>query len=230
MSRFLVWFALLGLHSAVAQSPESKGDNTGHYLFAWAGDAAGNGNDFLAVIDADPNSSTYGRLVTTVATDQKTMLVHHTEYMMPTSGMLFANDHYAGRTFIFDVRDPVHPKVSTSFTDMDGYMHPHSFVRLPNGHVLASFQHAHQHGDSRDMAITGGLVEIDDSGKVIRSASSADPAFPEALLTPYSLVVLPEIDRVLSTNSSMHLDSILHGATYQVWRPLRSQTAEDRIR
>ena len=68
------------------------------------------------------------------------------------------------------------------------------------------------------MATTGGLVEIDDTGKVIRSASSADPAFPDALLTPYSLVVLPEIDRVLSTNSSMHLDSILHGATYQVWR------------
>lgn len=61
-------------------------------------------------------------------------------------------------------------------------------------------------------------MEIDDTGKVIRSASSADPAFPEALLTPYSLVVLPTIDRVLSTNSSMHLDSILHGATYQIWR------------
>jgi hypothetical protein len=31
-------------------------------------------------------------------------------------------------------------------------------------------------------------------------------------------VVLPGIDRVLSTNSSMHLDAILHGATYQLWR------------
>src|SRR5207245_2389582 len=58
----------------------------------------------------------------------------------------------------------------------------------------------------------------DDTGKVIRSASSADAAFPGALLTPYSLVVLPELDRVVSTNSSMHLESILHGVTYQVWR------------
>jgi hypothetical protein len=40
----------------------------------------------------------------------------------------------------------------------------------------------------------------------------------EALLTPYSLVVLPELDRVVSTNSSMHLDDIFKGATYQVWR------------
>jgi hypothetical protein len=219
MSRFLGWFVLaLCVSSAFAQTGEQKESGSGHYLFAWAGDAEGKGNDFLAVIDADANSPAYGRLVTTLATDQQTILVHHTEYTMPASGMLFANDHFAGRTFILDVRDPLHPKVATSFTDMDGYMHPHSFVRLPNGHVLASFQHAHHGAPGADAATTGGLVEIDDSGKVIRSASSADPAFPGALLTPYSLVALPEIDRVLSTNSSMHLDSILHGVTYQVWR------------
>jgi hypothetical protein len=34
----------------------------------------------------------------------------------PVSGMLFANDHDADRTFIFDVRDPLHPKTVTSFT------------------------------------------------------------------------------------------------------------------
>jgi hypothetical protein len=97
-------------------------------------------------------------------------------------------------------------------------MHPHSYLRLPNGHVLASFQHTHHDHATGDMAISGGLVEIDDTGKVVRSASSADPAFPGALLTPYSLVVLPEIDRVVSTNSSMHIESLLHGVTYQVWR------------
>jgi 56kDa selenium binding protein (SBP56) len=199
-------------------SGEKKASDSGHYLFAWTGDANGKSNDFLAVIDADPASTSYGRLVTTVATDQQTVLVHHTEYIMPASGMLFANDHYAGRTFIFDVRDPLHPKVATSFTDMAGYMHPHSYLRLPNGHVLATFQHAHRGEAEGAMATTGGLVEIDDAGKVIRSASSADPAFPGALLTPYSLVVLPELDRVVSTNSSMHLESILHGVTYQVWR------------
>jgi len=118
---------------------------------------------------------------------------------MPASGMLFANDHDAGRTFIFDVRDPPHPKIVTSFTDMAGYMHPCSYLRLPNGQVLVTFQHLH-HGESEEqMGGSGGLVEIDHHGKVIRSSSSADPAFPGALLTPYSLVVLPEIDRVVST-------------------------------
>jgi hypothetical protein len=90
--------------------------------------------------------------------------------------------------------------------------------------VLATFQHA-EHDMSgmsgmsgAPMAATGGLVEIDDQGKVIRSSSNADPAFPEALLTPYSLAVLPEIDRVVSTNSSMHLTEVFQGVTYQVWR------------
>ena len=200
------------------QCQEKQTQAPGHYLFAWTGDTALQGNDFLAVIEADPDSKSYGQLVTTLPTDQKTVRIHHTEYTMPASAMLFANDHDAGRTFIFDVRDPLHPKIATSFTDMAGYMHPHSFLRLPNGHVLATFQHAH-HGESEgQMGGTGGLVEIDDAGKVVRSSSSADPAFPGALLTPYSLVVLPDLDRVVSTNSSMHFENIFSGVTYQVWR------------
>lgn len=191
---------------------------SGHYLLVWSGDRARIGNDFLAVIDADPASAGYGHLLTTLATDQPTVRVHHTEYTMPDSGMLFANDHDVGRTFIFDVRDALHPKVVTSFADMAGYMHPHSYVRLPNGNVLATFQHAHAAMADPTAAKTGGLVEIDDTGKVIRSASNADPAFADALLMPYSLVVLPKIDRVLSTDSSMHDPDIFSGVTYQVWR------------
>jgi len=211
--------ALLLILAAIPVSPRAQETKPqGHYLFAWTGDAAGKGNDFLAVIDADPSSSSYGHLITTLATDQKTELVHHTEYTMPPSGMLFANDHYAGRTFIFDVRDPLHPKTVTSFTGMDGYMHPHSYLRLPNGHVLATFQHSHLEMNPNSMGTSGGLVEIDDTGKVIRSASSYDPAFPDAQLTPYGSVVLPDLDRVVSTNSSMHQEGIFRGVTYQIWR------------
>ncbi|GAC1618076.1 MAG: hypothetical protein PVS2B2_08920 [Candidatus Acidiferrum sp.] len=219
MQRALFTLAvILGAIALPMQSQERPLKASGHYLFAWTGDVEQKGNDFLAVIDADPASPSYGHLTTTIVTDQQTMRVHHTEYTMPASGMLFANDHDAGRTFIFDLSDALNPKLVTSFTDMAGYMHPHSYVRLPNGHVLATFQHAHHGASAEPMGKTGGLVEIDDQGKVIRSASNADPAFASALLTPYSLVVLPEIDRVVSTNSSMHLYDIFAGVTYQVWR------------
>ncbi|HSE11512.1 MAG TPA: hypothetical protein VLB69_02650 [Rudaea sp.] len=219
MSRFATAFAaiLLAL-SLPAQSAENKVAASGHYLLVWAGDHAKKDNDFLMVIDADPASKTYGRLLTTLATDQKTDRVHHTEYTMPESGMLFANDHDVGRTFIFDVRDALHPKVVTSFSDMAGYMHPHSYLRLPNGNVLATFQHAHHAAPNESGGKSGGLVEIDDHGTVVRAVSSADPQFASALLMPYSLAVLPKIDRVVSTNSSMHDEDLLSGVTYQVWR------------
>ena len=93
-------------------------------MFVWTGDSAQKGNDFLAVIDADPSSPSYGRLMTTVGTDQQTMNAHHTEYVMPASGMLFANDHDAGRTFVFDLRDPVHPTRLLPEFDSGDHLHP----------------------------------------------------------------------------------------------------------
>lgn len=191
---------------------------TGHSLFVFTGDRNKQGKDFLLVVDADPRSPTFGRMLTSLETDQQTVRPHHTEYTMPASGMLFANDHDAGRSFIFDLRDPMQPKVVTSFNDMGGFAHPHSYLRLPNGHVLASFQHNHATMHSGGRGKSGGLVEIDDDGKLVRAVSNADPAFADNLLMPYSLAVLPEIDRVVSTNSSMHDDDLLSGNTFQVWR------------
>ena len=190
----------------------------GHYLYVWAGDAAKQGDDFLAVIDADPASPSYGRLVSSVETDQQTIRVHHTEYSMPESGMLFANDHDGGKTFVFDARDPAAPKIAASFRDLGGYSHPHSFLRLPNGNVLASFQHTEHEAHRGWSGKSGGLVEITDDGAMVRSASTADPALPNVFLQPYSLAVLADIDRVLVTNSSMHDPDLFSGVTYQVFR------------
>ena len=64
---FLAFWAV----SSPAQSAEGNTAAPGHYLFVWAGDRAHKGNDFLAVIDADPSSASYGRLVTTLATEQQ---------------------------------------------------------------------------------------------------------------------------------------------------------------
>lgn len=212
----------LALASALTATPAlaapPAAPASGHFLFVFAGDAEKKGNDFLAVIDADPASPGYARVVASVATPQRTVRPHHTEYTMPQSGMLFANDHDAGQSFIFDVRDPLHPKLATTFGDLGGYAHPHSYLRLPNGHVLATFQHDHGAMQAGRNGKTGGLVEIDDAGKLVRAVSNADPAFPDALLMPYSLAVLPKSDRILVSNSSMHDPDVLSGTTYQVFR------------
>jgi hypothetical protein len=214
----------------------SRAAAPGHYLFAWAGDTAAHGEDFIAVIDADPDSPGYGKLIASAASGVRTHQVHHTEYWMPAGGLLFANDHKAGRTVVLDVRDPLHPHVHAAFEDLDGFSHPHSFMRLPNGHVLASFQvegHMH-HGSDRETdhsetmampmpdvgaqpGVHGGLVEIDDEGRAVRSASTADPSRPDDLLMAYSLLPLPDIDRVIVTNSPMRLEDRT-GHTYQIFR------------
>jgi hypothetical protein len=207
----------------VLSSAALSASPSGHYIFAWAGDPAGQGEDFIAVIDGDPASPDYGHLVAAGSSGIKTQQMHHTEYWMPESGLLFANDHAAGRTVVMDLRDPLHPKAGASFGDLAGFSHPHSFLRLANGHVLASFQvEGHMdHGADSSMPVSipmhGGIVEIDDQGKVIRSASTADPARPNDLLMAYSLLPLPDIDRVLVTNSSMR-DEDRTGHTYQVFR------------
>ncbi|OFX00913.1 MAG: hypothetical protein A3E78_03580 [Alphaproteobacteria bacterium RIFCSPHIGHO2_12_FULL_63_12] len=210
--------AALGILMTALPAQAADAAAKGHHLFVWAGDAAKEGNDFLAVIDADPASASYGRLVSAVETDQRTIRVHHTEYSMPASGMLFANDHDGGKTFIFDTRDPLAPKVAASFRELGGYTHPHSFMRLPNGNVLATFQHTEHEGHHGSSVKSGGLVEIAENGEMVRAASTADPSMRDMFLEPYGLVVLPDIDRVLSTNSSMHDPNLFSGVTVQLWR------------
>lgn len=218
----VVLFALLACSpfSATAQPPPTE--KSGHYLFVWSGDQDAKGNDFLAVIDADKSSPDYGKVLTSIATDQKGVRPHHTEYEMPANGILFANDHGADHTFLFDLRDPLKPRLTASFRSLGGFSMAHSFARLPNGNVLASFQYP-DHGNHKGGAMgmsgqNGGLVEIDDEGKLVRSVSNADPAYPDEGLLPYSLAILPDIDRVLVTNSPMGDDYLLTSNTYQLFR------------
>jgi hypothetical protein len=232
LSTLLMSGALAG--GTAAPPPVSpKSDKPGHYMFAWTGDAAGKDQDFIAVIDADPASPGYGQVVASAASGIHTQQVHHTEYWMPPSGLLFANDHMAGETAIFDLRDPLKPMVRTKFAGLAGFTHPHSFLRLPSGHVLATFQfegnfshdgmavmdHGAMSADdpAAHRGVHGGLVEIDEDGHAVRATSTADPAYADDPLMAYSLLPLPDINRVLVTNSGMR-DQEPNGRTYQMFR------------
>lgn len=198
---------------------ERDAGDPARHLFAWAGDVDRADSDFLAVIDADPESPGYGRVVATLPVDARGTGPHHTEHEMPASRHLFANGFMAGRTFRFDVNDAAAPRLVGSFDAAAGFTYPHSYVRLPNGNVLATFQ-----GEGERNVDPGGLVEITDAGAVVRAASAADPNAAEALIRPYSLAVLPEIDRVVTTSYDMGEDMGLTGGrrgrtrAVQVWR------------
>ena len=218
---FALAASLASPHIAVAQEGRSAGR-----LVVWAGSATGRPgsapSNAVAVIDVDRASPNYGRLIASVETDRPSLRAHHTEYAMPPGGVLLANDHDAGLTYRIDLRDPDRPKLLGSFGAMGVFEMPHSFVRTPTGTVLATFMHEtadHAHGAAHDtpVGITGGLVELDEDGHMIGGSSNADPAFAGELLSPYGLLLLPEIDRILSTNSAMQP---VHGpgSTFQIWR------------
>jgi hypothetical protein len=191
-----------------AAAPEPAGSR---YLFVWAGDADKRESDFLAVVDVDPHSPTYAEVITTLPVGAMGTVPHHTEYEMPAGGVLWANGFAAGQTFRLDLRDPTRPRLAGSFGDAGPYSHPHSFARLPGGNVVATFQH--RTGDGP--AATGGLVELDTGGRVVRSAPAAAPGI-DSTIRPYSLVVVPALDRVITTATDMHLQ--VRSRAVQVWR------------
>ena len=189
------------------------------FLFVWAGDADRADSDFLAVLNADSRNPAYGTLITTLPVGRIGTWPHHTEHRMPASGHLFANGFLEGVTFRFDLTEPETPRLLGSFTSAAGFTYPHSYERLPNGHVLATFQ-----GRGGRNVDPGGLVELTDSGEIVRAASAADSAAPGALLRPYSLAPVPELDRVVVTSYDMGEDMGFRGGrrgrthVVQVWR------------
>lgn len=202
----------------------------GSYLFVWAGDADNMASDFLAVIDTDPASRRYGAVVASLPTGQSGTHPHHTEHEMPANGHLLANGFQSGRTWLFDLTQPLEPRILTSFDDLAGFSHPHTFIRMDNGHVLTTFQYAapaqpvhHDHGaepapDRKDNAI-GGLVEMTERGEVIRAATARDTGIPDRRIYPYSVLPLPAIDRAVSTTTDMdHANLKATSEWVQFWR------------
>ena len=190
--------------SRLATPRESSGST---HVFAWAWDVDKAADDFLAVVDVDRRSATYGQVVRTLPAPGGRG-AHHVEYEMSTS-QLFANSFETGHTFVFDLSDPVHPRLFSDFGDAGPYSHPHSFARTPSGTVLATYQ-----GLAADHRATGGLVELDDRGRMLRAASAANPVDRD--LRPYSLAVVPQLDRVVTTSADMH--GVTVGRSVQVWR------------
>jgi len=219
--------ALLFAASCGDNKPKSKSPEK--YLYVWTGDSAAKASDFLAVFDADPPSPNYGSLITTVRTGFAGTHPHHTEDVIAPNGHLLANGFHAGRTWLFDLSTPGTPKILTSFDDVAGFSHPHSFMRLADGNVLATFQYLADSttrvpataaqmpmvGDHR----TGGLVVMDERGRAIRSGRAADSSISDKRIYPYSVLPIASLDRAVSTTTDMdEADTIATSEWVQFWR------------
>jgi hypothetical protein len=195
---------LLGVLTAAAARAGGASD----LLYVWAWDKDKRHSDFLAVIDVEEGSRSYGQVVQSLAVGVVGG-AHHVEHQMADPEQLFVNSFSAGRSFIMDMSRPRAPEVAASFDSVGPFAYPHSFERLDNGNVLATFQRGAEQPEE-----TGGLVELDSDGNLVRGSSAANSIDPE--LRPYSLAPLPEIDRVVSTSADMAGERT--GRSIQVWR------------
>jgi hypothetical protein len=198
------------------------------FLFAWAMEAKhplasvpemtpadiparrsglGMGKDFIAVFDVRPGRS-FGKLVAMLPVGDAAQ-AHHTDYAEPSDDFLYANDWLGNRSYVFDLHDPVHPRLARQFGSVGAFGYPHSFVQLPNGDTLATFQYS---GGFNHAA--GGLVEFDPHGHVVRTAAAAAPGHPD--IRPYSVAIVPKLDRIVTSSADMMGAQASHVA--QVWR------------
>ncbi len=201
---------LAGLTASAQQTTPSPSKD--QWLYAWAASAdTSRKGAFLVQFDLRGGSPALGTIARVIPTGQGSYGTHHTEHVLQSDGLLYADDFGLGRTFIFDLKDAAIPKIHASFTTAGPFGWPHSYVRLPSGSRLVTYQFQ----SSKFNLPPGGLAEVAADGKIVRWADATTPGVDNKEITPYSLEVIPALDRAVTTSTSMIENT---GVGLQVWR------------
>jgi hypothetical protein len=182
------------------------------YLYLWTASSDSTAPDFLAVFDVRTDTGRYGALVATIPVGSGNNGPHHSEHELAADRQLFVNGFKSGKSFIFDLRDEARPRMVGEFADQAGMSHPHSFLRLPSGNVLATFQMRH---DGSGMH-PGGLVEMTPAGAVVRSSPDSGSGVSEGI-RPYSGAIVPALDRIVTSTTDMNKGPY-RANQVQIWR------------
>lgn len=185
----LFMIALLG---GTRQAEAKK--RTERYLLVWVGDHDDQDSDFLAVVDGDPRSGTYGKVLDTVTLPEgfdKVNEPHHMTHHVTPNCKLFAGGLLSGHTFVFDVKNPRRipaPKVipNTAYP----FLVPDDFIVISNGNVLGTYVSA------PDLVGPGGIVEFDPEGNVIGTYEAGT----DAVANPHGITAKEEINRLVTTD------------------------------
>lgn len=205
----LPWLgALLSVAAVIAAAEVSRGGEAAHsrraagsarekYLFVWTGDQARKAPDFLAVVDFDPASARYGRVVTTVP--------------LPGDGASGNEPHHVGlsadgkvlacggllsvlkgqkEVFFFDVSDPAAPRF-LSAEDPPNSSVTDEFLPLPSGGFLVTMM-----GGPTGMG-PGRVAEFDARLKLVAEHPSDPPADG---FDPHGISVRPEKNLMVTSD------------------------------
>lgn len=171
-------------------------DRPERIIYIWCLDAHGKNNDFMAVVDVDPNSKSYGKMINKIDLPTKNNETHHFGFT-DDRRYIFGATLFTSRLYVFDAAtDPTKPKLikTIDFKQATGLTSPHSLYALPGRMLITSL------GNDRD-DVPAGFAEFTNDGKYIRTLHNpADAPYG------YDAGVKPEIDRMV-TSSFTPLDN-----------------------
>jgi selenium-binding protein 1 len=161
-------------------------------LYVWTRDADHQQSDFLAVVDADPKSKSYGKVIGTAPTNSAANEAHHFGYTA-NADRIFGAGMFSNKLFIYDVkRSPRSPRlIRTVDLDPTGYSGPHTMYAVPGGVMVAMLGAVGGGGP-------GALILVDDDGKFKQ-------AWPVVLLDGkpghmYDVGIKPEMNRMITSS------------------------------
>ena len=185
-------------------------DDSGKYLFICSGDQARTAPDFLAVIDFDPDSADYGKVIATVpfaAPDATGNEPHHiglsSDRKIVACGGLLSVLKGQKEVFFFDVSNPKAPKF-ISATDPPLSSITDEFHALPQGGYLVTMM-----GGAQGHA-PGRVVAFDKNLRLLKEYPD-DP--PGDGFNPHGISVRPELNLMVTSDfvcPSTTLDAV-HG-------------------
>jgi selenium-binding protein 1 len=145
------------------------------YLYVWTLGVKGvaDGNDSLVTVDANPKSSSYGKIIHRAPVPGQHE-AHHAGFT-DDRRHLWAGGLDTSQIFIFDVgTDPAKPKLVKTITtfekDTGGLVGPHTFYPLPGRMLISALS------NSRDSGGRTGLAEYANDGRFIRTIWMPDEA------------------------------------------------------
>jgi selenium-binding protein 1 len=185
---------LLGLSSAPAEtclSPFVKHlDRLEKYLYVFCVDADAKDNDFLAVIDVDAKSPTYGTILHQLDLGCAGNETHHFGFTDDRTH-IWGCSLFSNKVFIIDVAsDPARPKLVRTLdsSEKTGFTGPHSPYALP-GRMLISYL------GGKDGGLPAGLAEFDNEGTFIRKFAA-----PAAAPYGYDVAINPGRNRMVTSS------------------------------
>jgi hypothetical protein len=197
------------------------------YLLVWAGDADRQSSDFLALIDADPTSPSYGKVLRTYPVRSRGNEPHLLNTDPRADRRVFAGGLLSNRILVFDLARPLAARllhVDEPRPDRR-FWAPHEAATLPDGRVVVAFADpARYRGDPRELVGSpGGLAEFAADGRLLREVSAEDPAARGFIVAPYGVAAAPEVGCLLTTNNAHGYTATtvgerMPGISVQVWR------------